>query len=159
CRQIGGLADRIVLWPLGGIAYVAPPPRPGALLWSIAAGPLVNLVLVPITVALWLVCLQAPPDVEHFALMIARINGVMLVFNLLPLSPLDGGQILQALLWFVVGRVTALRIAGIIGLLIGAGLIIPCLAWERGWLALIAAFIAWRSWSGIQQARILAQLE
>jgi Zn-dependent protease len=39
CRQVGGRADRIVLWPLGGVAYVDPPPRPGATLWSIAAGP------------------------------------------------------------------------------------------------------------------------
>jgi Zn-dependent protease len=39
CRQVGGRADHIVLWPLGGVAYVQPPPRPGATLWSIAAGP------------------------------------------------------------------------------------------------------------------------
>src|SRR5262250_215261 len=45
CRQVGGNANRIVLWPLGGVAYVDPPPRPGATLWSIAAGPLVNVVL------------------------------------------------------------------------------------------------------------------
>ncbi len=48
CRQTGGTADQIILWPLGGVAYVAPPPRPGAVLWSIVAGPLVNLVLVPV---------------------------------------------------------------------------------------------------------------
>ena len=42
CRTVGGRADEIVRWPLGGIAYVSPPPRPGAVLWSIAAGPLVN---------------------------------------------------------------------------------------------------------------------
>src|SRR6266480_4416405 len=29
CRQVGGQADQIVLWPLGGVAYVAPPPRTG----------------------------------------------------------------------------------------------------------------------------------
>ena len=45
CRQVGGRANQIVLWPLGGVAYVDPPPRPGATLWSIAAGPLVNVVL------------------------------------------------------------------------------------------------------------------
>src|SRR5256885_4343711 len=45
CRQVGGIANRIVLWPLGGVAYVDPPPRPGATLWSIAAGPLVNVAL------------------------------------------------------------------------------------------------------------------
>src|SRR6185369_2850000 len=48
CRQVGGKADQIVLWPLGGVAYVSPPPRPGATLWSIAAGPLVNVALAPI---------------------------------------------------------------------------------------------------------------
>ena len=53
CRQVGGQADQIVLWPLGGVAYVAPPPRPGATLWSIAAGPLVNVVLVPVLTILW----------------------------------------------------------------------------------------------------------
>src|SRR5579862_1124483 len=50
CRQVGGRADEIMLWPLGGVAFVNPPARPGALLWSIAAGPLVNVVLVPFTV-------------------------------------------------------------------------------------------------------------
>src|SRR5262249_47670399 len=52
CRSVGGVANRIVLWPLGGIAFVNPPPRPGALLWCIAAGPLVNVALVPLTVGL-----------------------------------------------------------------------------------------------------------
>jgi len=37
CRQVGGQANLIVLWPLGGVAYVAPPQRPGATLWSLAA--------------------------------------------------------------------------------------------------------------------------
>ena len=48
CRQVGGTSDQIVLWPLGGVAYVDPPPRPGATLWSIAAGPLVNVALIPV---------------------------------------------------------------------------------------------------------------
>src|SRR6266705_2333873 len=52
CRQVGGTANQIVLWPLGGVAYVNPPPRPGATLWSIAAGPLVNVVLVPVFLVL-----------------------------------------------------------------------------------------------------------
>ena len=52
CRQTGGQADHIVLWPLGGIAFVNPPRRPGAVLWSIAAGPLVNVALIPVFEAL-----------------------------------------------------------------------------------------------------------
>src|SRR5580700_8126820 len=48
CRSVGGRADQIVLWPLGGVAFVDPPPRPGATLWSLAAGPLVNALLIPV---------------------------------------------------------------------------------------------------------------
>src|SRR5438067_9255490 len=48
CRRTGGTANQIILWPLGGVAYVQPPARPGATLWSIAAGPLVNLALMPL---------------------------------------------------------------------------------------------------------------
>src|ERR1019366_1019941 len=51
CRQVGGTANQILLWPFGGVAYVNPPQRPGATLWSIAAGPLVNVVLAPVLYA------------------------------------------------------------------------------------------------------------
>jgi hypothetical protein len=51
CRSVGGVADQVVLWPLGGVAYVSPPQRAGATLWTIFAGPLVNIVLAPL---LWL---------------------------------------------------------------------------------------------------------
>src|SRR5438270_1854169 len=79
CRQVGGQADRIVLWPLGGVAFVQPPPRPGALLWSIAAGPLVNVVLFPVTVAAFVLANAAGwghvhRDFTHFLLSIAVIN-------------------------------------------------------------------------------------
>src|SRR4029077_16760827 len=54
CRQVGGQANQIVLWPLGGVAYVSPPPRPGAMLWSIAAGPLVNVALFFVLTPVWI---------------------------------------------------------------------------------------------------------
>src|SRR3954469_21933360 len=55
CKSVGGIANQIVLWPLGGIAFVQPPQRPGAYLWSIAAGPLVNVILVPLLIGLYLI--------------------------------------------------------------------------------------------------------
>src|SRR5438045_3772951 len=78
CRQTGGRADRILLWPLGGVALVSPPPRPGALLWSIAAGPLVNVVLLPVTFALWWVVSplagwpDALPNLDEFLAALAK---------------------------------------------------------------------------------------
>src|ERR1700738_4353220 len=38
CRQVGGTANQIVLWPLGGSAYVDPPPPARAPPWRIRAG-------------------------------------------------------------------------------------------------------------------------
>src|SRR5947199_2450474 len=100
CRQVGGKADRIVLWPLGGVAYVAPPQRPGATLWSIAAGPLVNVALVPVLTVLALLGRsfgwgESMPNLYQFVQAVCIVNLVLLVFNLLPIYPLDGGQILR----------------------------------------------------------------
>src|SRR5712692_1825362 len=86
CRQVGGQANRILLWPLGGVAFVQPPPRPGAMLWSIAAGPLVNVILLPVTVIAFVFAVGAGwrneyPDFVHFLLSIAVINTGLLVFN------------------------------------------------------------------------------
>src|SRR5215472_10785981 len=121
CRQVVGVANQIVLWPLGGVAYVSPPPRPGATLWSIAAGPLVNVVLFPIFQILVRASRVAGlPASQHdlFRLLqaIFYINFALLVFNLLPIYPLDGGQILQSLLWFVLGRARSLMVATVLGL-------------------------------------------
>src|SRR5207248_8700332 len=109
CRQVGGRADQIVLWPLGGVAYVDPPPRPGATLWSIAAGPLVNVVLMPLLLIAVFAARKAgwpdsAPTEFGFIKSITYINAGLLIFNLLPIYTLDGGQILRSLLWFIVGR-------------------------------------------------------
>src|SRR6202046_3764984 len=71
CRQVGGTADHIMLWPFGGVAYVNPPQRPGATLWSIAAGPLVNVVLAPLLFAAAMASdaagwAQTMPDANQF---------------------------------------------------------------------------------------------
>src|SRR5579863_10773392 len=73
CRSVGGTANRIMLWPLGGVAYVDPPQRPGATLWSIAAGPLVNFVLLFVTIPL--VFLDMPGDLGQLVWAVAVING------------------------------------------------------------------------------------
>jgi Zn-dependent protease len=155
CRQVGGRAETILLWPLGGVAFVQAPPRPGAQLWSIVAGPLVNVMLLAPTAFLaWWTYTPAPRgDLAQFCLVLAVINAGLLVFNLLPVYPLDGGQILRALLWFVVGPAQSLMAATVIGLVASAGALLICLRLGDVWLTVIAAFAAWQSWMGLQQAR------
>ncbi len=122
CRQVGGVANQIVLWPLGGVAYVNPPQRPGAYLWSIAAGPLVNVALLPILKIVGILfrsqgLAQELPNAFLLLQAVAWINLRLLIFNILPIYPLDGGQILRSLLWFVMGRARSLMAATVIGFL------------------------------------------
>ena len=87
----------------------------------------------------------------HFLLSIAVINFPLLAFNMLPIYPLDGGQILQALLWFVVGQARSLMVSGLIGLVAAAAVIVLALVrLEDNWLGLIACFVAWQAWRGFR---------
>lgn len=163
CRQVGGHADHILLWPFGGIAYVDPPVRPGATLWTIAAGPLVNVVLFPILYVAAhstqsLVMAFEHRDLFEFTYALFLINAGLLVFNLFPVYPLDGGQILQALLWYPLGRARSLMAATVIGLVGDAILLLFALAASDYWLAAISLFILFYCWSGLKRSRQLWQL-
>jgi Zn-dependent protease len=160
CRQTGGTADDIVLWPFGGIAFVRPPQRPGAQLWSIAAGPLVNVVLVPVLYGLlWagdsLGWYEGSPDLPRFIFTLCWINNGLLAFNLLPVYPLDGGQILRSLLWFVFGRARSLQIASIIGFIGIAALLALAIWLGRLWLGLVVLFLGQQCLVGYRQSQAL----
>ncbi|HSY10030.1 MAG TPA: site-2 protease family protein [Candidatus Dormibacteraeota bacterium] len=163
CRSVGGKTHDIVLWPLGGVAYVSPPQRPGAQLWSIAAGPLVNVILVPITTGLVFLGRQMGWDEsvhDAFQLLnnICLINLVLLIFNMMPVYPLDGGQILRSLLWFPFGRANSLLAASIIGFIGVAGLVGLAIWAQSIWLGIMTAFILMNCWGGLKQARALARI-
>ncbi|MFN2507699.1 MAG: M50 family metallopeptidase [Chthoniobacterales bacterium] len=160
CRQVGGIANRILLWPFGGVAFVRPPPRPGAELWSIVAGPLVNVALIPVLALLQLYLGRSSliahvPDSHRLIVMIGYINIIILVFNLLPIYPLDGGQILRSLLWFVVGRSKSLQIASVVGL--AGGVLITLYAFRSGSVlfVVLTLFLLSQAIAGWQHARAL----
>jgi Zn-dependent protease len=160
CRQVGGTANQIMLWPLGGVAYVSPPQRAGATLWSIAAGPLVNVALLPVLYGAAVASrtmgwAETNPDAYTFVGMLLFIDVSLLVFNLLPIYPLDGGQILRSLLWFGLGRARSLMVATVLGL-IGAAALIAFAVYSRSlWTGAICIFIVMNCWGGLQSARKL----
>jgi Zn-dependent protease len=167
CRQVGGTANRIMLWPLGGVAYVNPPQRPGATLWSIAAGPLVNVALAPVLGApLLLGWAQAMPDAYTLLQSVFWIDVGLLVFNILPIYPLDGGQILRSLLWFMLGRARSLMVATVIGLLGIVGLIgltVLIYVTQGGTISVfvtgaICVFMLLNCWGGLRQAQTLLRV-
>jgi Zn-dependent protease len=165
CRQTGGTADQIVLWPLGGIAFVNPPRRPGAMLWSIAAGPLVNVVLIPVfSVAVWLTArgVNESPDLYVLMVWLWRINLGLLIFNMLPVYPLDGGQILRSLLWFPLGEIRSLQIAsvlGLVGAVLLAALALYLQVMQPIWVGIMAVFLISQAFTGWRYAQALVREE
>jgi Zn-dependent protease len=160
CRSTGGKAERIVLWPLGGLALTDPPPRPAAVLWTIAAGPLVNVALVPVLMFFayatgsdgWI---NADRDLRVFAWVLNAINLSLLIFNVLPFYPLDGGQIVRALLWFKIGPIRSLRVAAIMGM-VGAVLVgLLALSRQSIWLGVIAFFLFSQAAGAIARAKAM----
>jgi Zn-dependent protease len=163
CRQVGGTANQIVLWPLGGVAYVSPPPRPGATLWSIAAGPLVNVVILPVLSVLGMLMrssglAEAMPNTHALLRAVWFINLGLLIFNMLPIYPLDGGQILRSLLWYVLGRARSLMVATSIGFVGVAGLILLAVWMKSVWFGVLSAFILMNCWRGLRQAQALSRM-
>jgi Zn-dependent protease len=164
CRSVGGEANQIVLWPLGGVAYVNPPPRPGATLWSIAAGPLVNVALMPVLLGLGLLSrsmgwAQSAPDFHALLRSIAYINFGLLIFNILPIYPLDGGQILRSLLWFVFGRARSLMVATSLGFVGVIGFFALAIWVRSAWYAILAVFMLMNCWGGLRHARTLSRMD
>jgi len=163
CRSVGGQTHDIVLWLLGGVAFVSPPQRPGAQLWSIAAGPLVNIALIPVFSALIAVSAHlgwddTHPDAYEFLHNWWKVNIIVLIFNMMPIYPLDGGQILRSLLWFPFGRANSLLIASIIGFIGVAALVLLAIWWQSLWLGVMSVFIVTSCWQGLKQALALSRV-
>src|SRR5207249_1690172 len=85
------------------------------------------------------------------------MNLGLLIFNLLPIYPLDGGQILRSLLWFVIGRARSLKVVAVLGLLGAAGLIVAAFWLHSFWMGIISVYMLMNCWSGLQQAQMLSR--
>jgi len=137
-RWVGGEADEIVMHPLGGLALAQPPRRPLPTFITVAAGPAVNVLICLISGAVlyatvgWLpwnpLMGQSPAGwlglstLVHISFWIYAISWMLLLFNLLPIFPLDGGQMVQSILWPKMGYYRSMLVAlttGIVGSGIG----------------------------------------
>ena len=140
--------EGITLWLFGGVAsFRGSFPTAGAELRVAAAGPLVSLLLGVLFV---LVALAGLPEAgDGVAAWLGYVNLSLLVFNLIPAVPLDGGRILHAVLW---GRrddfAWATRVAAGIGrgfgyLLIAAGIAMFIFqsSFSGAWLAFLGWFL------------------
>jgi Zn-dependent protease len=146
-RREGMEIEGITLWLFGGVArFSGMFPSAGAEFRIAIAGPVVTLVVGIVCMALAVAGL--PEAVDGVAAWLGYSNLVLLVFNLLPALPLDGGRMLRAALWSRRSFERATEIAGQIARTIAFGLIglglftfVVAGAFGGAWLAFVGWFL------------------
>lgn len=119
-RHFGIRTPEVILSPIGGIANMERlPDVPSQELLVSIAGPLVNVVIAAVLIAAGGLSLGGLLNItfEQASLLerLALVNASLVVFNLIPAFPMDGGRVLQALLAMGLGQARATQIAARIG--------------------------------------------
>lgn len=166
-RRYGVKTRDIVLMPIGGVARLERMPEKPLQEFVVAiAGPMVNVVIAFLLIVLiylladstHLEMLQAIltqeegeavieetgiqiPQLLQFAVNLAATNIALVLFNMIPAFPMDGGRVFRALLSMRTGRAKATRIAAWLGQAIALMLVLYGL-WSDGFmLAILGLFV------------------
>jgi stage IV sporulation protein FB len=181
CRRVGGTADQILMWPLGGLAYCLPPHNWKADLITTLGGPAVNVILWPVLGTILAVLIPGQlrgdallfnPFDPGFAMGSVQLangtapmwlialwwlyytNAVLLLFNvLLPMYPMDSGRILHAILWSRLGHRRALEISVNVGLFMAVVVFIFGMTTNASHLTAVALFGGITCW--IERRRLV----
>ncbi|MEV6058006.1 site-2 protease family protein [Streptomyces sp. NPDC052107] len=150
-RRAGISVRDVTLWALGGFTRMDRPTTARTAFMVAVSGPLASLLLGGIGLGA-AAAVEAAPGWRILVAVLGWLGGTNLVlgvFNLLPAAPLDGGRLLQAVLWWRTGdRERAQRAAGRSGQVVGMALgVLGWLAFARGlsgglWLILVGVFVA-----------------
>lgn len=152
-KRLNIKTKQITLLPIGGVASMEKmPEKPSEELLVALAGPAVNVVLalllylvVPVRTYFTLDAsnleqLLSSPSLETLLFYLFIANVMLVVFNMIPAFPMDGGRVLRALLSFRMDRIQATDIAASLGQVIAVIFFILGLFYNP-FLVLIALFI------------------
>jgi Zn-dependent protease/CBS domain-containing protein len=160
-RRYGIKTRDITLYPIGGVARLERmPEKPIQELWVALAGPAVNLVIAVLLFGWLLVSNTLTPlsginlTSGSFVERLMLVNVTLVVFNLIPAFPMDGGRVLRALLALRLEYTKATQIAASIG---------QALALLLGFAGLFFSpqllFIAFFVWIGAAQEASMVQMK
>jgi len=148
-RRYGIPTRSITLYPFGGIAALQSMPRgPKQELVVALAGPAVNVVIAAL---LWPVVVLT----GGVGLQLLVINVILVLFNLLPAFPMDGGRVLRALLALKMDRVRATRVAVFVGRVLAVGFVAAGLLYNP--FLILIAVVVWTQ--GGAELQMIARTE
>ena len=147
-RRYGIKTLDITLYPIGGVARLERlPERPTEELLIALAGPAVNVAIAALLAPLLLLALYLEGGVAVFGDSVAVSTGLsfllsllaanvgLVLFNMLPTFPMDGGRVLRALLSYRMSAVKATTVAVVVGRLLIVGGLGALLLFNKGeWL-------------------------
>lgn len=159
-RQFGIKTRDIVLLPIGGVARLERmPEHPKQELLVALAGPAINLVIAGV-LFVWLAFQNAlqfagmEMTSGSFAMRVMATNLFLMVFNLIPAFPMDGGRVLRALLALKMDYVSATQTAASLGQ--GFAILFGLVGlFTNPFLILIAFFV----WIGAGQEAAMVQIK
>jgi len=153
-QRLGIPVREIVLLPIGGVAVLSKNPRkPVHELLIAVAGPLVNVVIAALLAtglgaagrlsldSETLLATGTTPSTDTLLHWLLAANVTLVLFNLLPAFPMDGGRILRSALAMVMGFTRATRIAAGVGQVIALALGTYAILQGEILLALLALFV------------------
>jgi Zn-dependent protease/CBS domain-containing protein len=163
-QRLGIGIHSITLLPIGGVSNLESlPEKPADEVKITVAGPLVNVVLAPIFFGVGLLFGAAPRlpadlftgigSFGQFFFYLGYLNVVLVVFNLLPAFPMDGGRILRGLLASRLGVLRATEISSIVGQVFAFAFFLIGLISGNLLLALVAVFIFFGASGELQMVR------
>jgi Zn-dependent protease len=161
-RLTGGSGNEILVWPLGGLAYVQPADTFRSQFLTAAAGPLVDLALCG--ASFWWVwqldhtnfmaCLNPlgipqvslstkewSPLIADLMVILFSLNWKVFLVNLLPVYPLDGGRMLQAFLRTRIGPEGAFELATRVGYFAAGAAMLGGLMFDNTWLLFLGSTV------------------
>lgn len=146
CRLTGGRVDSLRVGMVGA-QMQAEFSSPASQVCSVLAGPAVNLLLAAVFL--------------HIRFRFALINLFLAAYNLLPLLPLDGGRILQLLLWYTWPS-GADKTMKIVSVLVTAGIaawcvVATCVRHYGLWPCFFAAILLLKTGGAMTEEKFLAK--
>ena len=147
---------RITILPIGGLASIERmPEKPGQELWVAIMGPVVNVAIALVLYILLSATNSVPTQQElvemqenqdaligsgYFLFNLMIVNIALVVFNLIPAFPMDGGRVLRALLSYRMDRAKATNVAARVGQFL-AIIFVFAGFYTNFWLVFIGIFI------------------